>query len=242
MDIATEQQLLTQDQPYANHNGGMIAFGPDGYLYIGLGDGGSGGDPQGNGQNARTLLGKILRIDATVRCPDAAAQPLRHSRRQPVRRIGHRPVPTRRPEIWAYGPAQPLALQLRPRDRRPVDRRRGPERVGGDRLRARRAIPGEGYNFGWNVLEGTHPYAEGSTPDDTAEFTPPIVEYDRAAGHSVTGGYVYRGTRLPGARGHVPLRRFRQRAHLGPAAKRFGHREPPAARFGPAGGLVRRRR
>ena len=125
-------------QPFANHNGGHLAFGPDGYLYIGLGDGGSGNDPQHRAQNPAELLGKMLRIDVNVADgdPDGLPRPARQS----VRR---RRPPGARPEIWALRPAEPVALQLRRsrarRHRRAGHRRRRPERVGGDRLRAARA-------------------------------------------------------------------------------------------------------
>ena len=121
--IDSELVILEVPQPYSNHNGGQIAFGPDGYLYIGLGDGGSAGDPEGNGQDTSTLLGSILRIDvsgATAERPYAIPpdNPLRR-RRRTTGDMGLRP-------------AQSVALFLRPRDRRAVGRRRGPEPVGGN--------------------------------------------------------------------------------------------------------------
>ena len=123
------RDVLTQEQPYANHNGGQLAFGPDGYLYIGIGDGGSGGDPQGNGQNLDTLLGKILRIDV-----DARPRRTRIPADNPF--VG---TSGRRAGDLGVRPAQPLALHLRPRDRRPVDRRRRPERAARRSTSSRRA-------------------------------------------------------------------------------------------------------
>ena len=124
----------TQDQPFSNHNGGQIAFGPDGYLYVGLGDGGSGGDPLNSGQSLDTLLGKLLRLD--VDGDDFPSDPDRNYAVPATNPFVGDPVAL--PEIWACGPAQPLALQLRPPDRRPVHRRRRPEPVGGGQLPARR--------------------------------------------------------------------------------------------------------
>ena len=124
--------LLHIDQPFPNHNGGAVAFGPDGMLYIGMGDGGSAGDPQGNGQRLDTLLAKILRIDvdgaAAAGSPYGVPpdNPFVGGRRRPAGDLAHRP-------------AQSVADPLRPGDRRPLDRRRRPGRVGGDR---RRATPG----------------------------------------------------------------------------------------------------
>ena len=126
-DPGSEVVLLHVTRPFANHNGGGIAFGPDGKLYIALGDGGSGGDPQGNGQRLDTLLAKILRIDVDATSGD---ERLRDPARQPVPRDRGRQT-----RDLADRPAQPVALQLRRPDGRPVDRRRRPGGVGGDRCR-----------------------------------------------------------------------------------------------------------
>ena len=124
VDTRTGRTLLRVKQPYANHNGGHIAFGPDGLLYIGLGDGGSGGDPGNRAQSRTTLLGKLLRIDVNRR---TGSLRVRHPVDQPVRR------PERaRPDLGVR-PAQPVGLLVRPGDGRPVDRRRRPGRVGGGR-------------------------------------------------------------------------------------------------------------
>ena len=119
--------LLRIHQPYENHNGGQLAFGPDGFLYIGMGDGGSGGDPENRAQNPQELLGKILRIDVDHR---TGGRQYAIPATNPYRRGGGKP------EIWALGAAQPVALLVRPADRRPVDRRRRPGQRRGDRLRA----------------------------------------------------------------------------------------------------------
>ncbi len=174
-DPASETALLHVEQPYENHNGGVLAFGPDGYLYAGLGDGGSGGDPQGNGQNTGVLLGKILRLDANSGDPYA--------------------VPADNPfgnEVWAYGLRNPWRFSF--------DRATGEFWIGDVGQGAWEEIdylpagsPG-GANFGWNYMEGNHEY-EGSVPQG---LTPPVAEYSHSEGGcSVTGGYVYRGAELP---------------------------------------------
>lgn len=178
-DPSSETILLQYDQPYPNHNGGQIEFGPDGYLYIGLGDGGSGGDPHGNGQSLETLLGKILRIDVNSGPPYGIP--------------GDNPFVNGGglPEIWAYGLRNPWRFSF--------DRATGNMFIGDvgqgeweeiDFLPA--GIVG-GANFGWNYLEGTHPY-EGEAPEG---LITPVTEYNHGSGCSVTGGYVYRGAALP---------------------------------------------
>lgn len=172
-DPTGEMVLLRVDQPFKNHNGGVLAFGPDGYLYAGLGDGGSAGDPQGNAQSLDTWLGKILRLDVDSAEPYA--------------------IPADNPfgnEIWAYGLRNPWRMSF--------DRQTGDLYIGDVGQNAWEEInlvssstPG-GMNFGWDFLEGTHPY-EGSPPQD-AQLVPPEAEYSHSEGGcSVTGGYVYRG-------------------------------------------------
>jgi len=175
-DAGSEHVLLRIAQPYGNHNGGMLAFGPDGYLYIGTGDGGSGGDPLGNAQNPNALLGKILRLDVDAGDPYAIPE---------GNTLGGRP------EIWALGLRNPWRFSF--------DRATGDLYVGDvgqnlweeiDFLPA--GIAG-GLNLGWNYYEGTHAY-QGAPPAG-ASFYPPILEYGHDGGNcSVTGGYVYRGS------------------------------------------------
>ncbi len=169
-DANSRLDLLKINQPYENHNGGSLAFGPDGFLYLGVGDGGSGGDPLGNGQSLNTLLGKILRLDVDSAAPYA--------------------LPADNPfgsEVWAYGLRNPWKLAFDPLtgDLYLGDVGQGDwEEV--DFLPA--GTPG-GANFGWNLMEGTHPY-NGA---DSAELTAPVAEYAHGEGCSVTGGAVYRG-------------------------------------------------
>ncbi len=179
-DMQSEKVLLQVEQPYGNHNGGTILFGPDGFLYLSLGDGGSAGDPHGNGQNLGTLLAKILRIDV-----DHSDSGLAYSI------PADNPFRTRqgaRPEIWAYG--------LRNVWRMSFDRRTGDlwaADVGQDAWEEIDLIT-KGGDYGWNVREGTHPYESVPTHDSLID---PIVEYAHPVGASVTGGYVYRGAKWP---------------------------------------------
>ena len=174
--------ILAVDQPYSNHNGGQIAFGPDGFLYIGLGDGGSAGDPQGNGQSLATLLGKILRIDVDGAAPYAVppTNPF-------VGRSGARG------EIWSYGLRNPWRFSF--------DATSGAMWIGDVGQDAWEEIDVEpagsgGRNYGWNRTEGTHCYPGGFSCDTTG-IARPLLEYGHDAGCSVTGGYVYRGSALP---------------------------------------------
>jgi glucose/arabinose dehydrogenase len=171
-DPASEVKLLGIDQPFANHNGGVLTFGPDGYLYAGLGDGGAAGDPLGNAQKTDVLLGKILRIDVDSAEPYA--------------------VPSDNPfgnEVWAYGLRNPWRMSF--------DKQTGDLYIGDVGQGAWEEIdylptgsPG-GINFGWDLREGAHDYEGSGSP----ELTDPIAEYSHAEGGcSVTGGYVYRGS------------------------------------------------
>ena len=182
--LDTEKQLLWVTQPYANHNGGMLEFGPlDGYLYIAFGDGGSGGDPDGNGQNGNNLLGTILRIDVHPQDPaDAYDIPLDNP---------FRDNENVRDEIYALGLRNPWRFSF--------DRQTGElwaADVGQNRLEEIDIVEAGG-NYGWCAFEGTERYAGCSTTLPDSSFIPPIYEYGRAEGGSITGGYVYRGTRLP---------------------------------------------
>jgi glucose/arabinose dehydrogenase len=182
-DTATRRELLVVDQPYSNHNGGNLVFGPDGYLYIGLGDGGSGGDPDGNGQSLSTLLGKMLRIDPT-RDGD---RPYRVPPDNPfVGRAGARP------EIWAYGLRNPWRYTF--------DRLTGDLWIGDVGQSAWEEVDlhpsgsAGGENYGWNRMEGDHPYGGAAPP---AGAVRPVYEYSHDQGCVVTGGYVYRGNAIP---------------------------------------------
>jgi glucose/arabinose dehydrogenase len=178
-DPNSEVKLLTVEQPFANHNGGLIMFGPDGYLYVGLGDGGSAGDPFGNGQNLDTLLGKILRIDVES-TPGAYQIPPTN----PF--VG---VAGTRPEIWAFGLRNPWKFAF--------DRANGNLFIADvgqntyEEVDFQPAGSGGGQNYGWNVMEGMHCY-NASTCNMTG-LTLPVTEYTHSSGCSITGGYVFRG-------------------------------------------------
>ncbi len=180
-DPSSQLILLQVNQPYANHNGGALAFGPDGYLYIALGDGGSANDPQDNGQNLDTLLGKLLRIDV---------------RGDPYAIPADNPYATGggRLEIWAFGLRNPWKISFDPGrgDLFIADVGQGSwEEINVYPV----AAPG-GLNFGWDYREGTHEF-EGTLPDGLA-LVEPVTEYSHAEGDcSVTGGFVYRGSLLP---------------------------------------------
>ena len=181
VDPASETRLLYIQQPYSNHNGGQVAFGPDGYLYLGLGDGGSGGDPLGNGQSLNTWLGKILRLDVDLGSPYITPATNQFANDQ-------------QPEIWAYGLRNPWRFSF---DRLTGDLYIGD--VGQNQWEEINFLPAgspAGANFGWNYFEGTHPYSPQASPDGlNAMF--PVAEYDHGQGCSVTGGFVYRGSQLP---------------------------------------------
>ncbi len=186
---ASEQIVLTVAQPYANHNGGQIAFSPtDGYLYIGMGDGGSGGDPQKLAQNPAELLGKLLRIDVETGQPLTYTIPATNPFTQAA---GYRG------EIWALGLRNPWRFAF--------DRANGDVYIGdvGQNLWEEidyQAAGQGGLNFGWRCREGTHTYTTEPPCNDPAllaTFTAPIAEYNHSDGQSVTGGAVYRGALYP---------------------------------------------
>jgi glucose/arabinose dehydrogenase len=190
-DPASARIVFTHDQPFANHNGGQLAFGPDGYFYIGLGDGGSGGDPFGNAQNLQVLLGKILRID--VDGAHAAGKQYAIPDSNPYAPGGISPGDGL-PEIWAYGLRNPWRLSF---DRETSEMYIGD--VGQGSWEEIDRQPGDsagGENYGWNFLEGTHCYSYC----DSITAVAPVAEYSHGdgGGCSVTGGYVYRGGNQPG--------------------------------------------
>jgi glucose/arabinose dehydrogenase len=186
-DAASEREVLFVQQPYPNHNGGDLHFGPDGYLYVTLGDGGGSGDPDKNAQNLLSMLGKILRIDprplgdATYVIPPT----------NPF--AGHEGV---EPSIWDFGLRNPWRISF--------DRQTGDLWIGDvgqselEEIDFEPAGSGGGKNYGWNRLEGTESYV-GEPPKDAV---PPIYEYPHGGGVcTVTGGYVYRGAAIPSLQG-----------------------------------------
>jgi uncharacterized repeat protein (TIGR03806 family) len=179
---SSEEVLLTISQPFSNHNGGSMAFGPDGMLYVGVGDGGSGGDPMDNGQNRGTLLGKLLRVDVS-------GSGLRIPPDNPF--VG---TAGARGEIWAYGLRNPWRFSF--------DRATGDLWVGdiGQNAREEVDVVTRGGNYGWPVYEGTGAFRNPSGFPASA-FKGPVVEYPASTGRSVIGGYVYRGDRYPAMRG-----------------------------------------
>jgi glucose/arabinose dehydrogenase len=192
-DPVSEKILLIISQPYANHNGGQIAFGPNGYLYIGMGDGGSGGDPHGNGQNRQVLLGKILRIDVNGTPAPGKAYAIPNA--NPYAAGGMSPGGGL-PEIWAYGLRNPWRFSF--------DRGTGDLYIGDVGQNAWEEIDRQpagsrgGLNYGWNAWEGRHCY---SAACGTVTAVAPIAEYGHGLGCAVTGGYVYRGARQPALKG-----------------------------------------
>ncbi len=181
-DPASELVILEVAQPFSNHNGGAVRFGPDAMLYLGLGDGGSGGDPQGNGQNAGTLLGSVLRLD--VREPSEAA-PYRVPADNPF--VG---APGARPEIWALGLRNPWRMAFDPAS--------GELWLGdvGQSSVEEVDVVVRGGNYGWNRLEGDDCFRPRSGCD-RAGTVAPVASYDHGKGCSVSGGVVYRGAAVP---------------------------------------------
>ncbi len=176
--------LLQVDQPYANHNGGQLAFGPDGFLYVALGDGGSAGDPENNGQNADVLLGKLLRLDVD------SGDPYGIPGDNPFANGGGEP------EIWAYGLRNPWRFSF---DSKTGDLWIADVGQGEFEEINRRPAAAGGLNYGWDQMEGLECY-EGADCDP-ADKVVPISGYDHDRGCSVTGGYVYRGKDFPELRG-----------------------------------------
>jgi len=177
-DPASAQDIVTVEQPYSNHNAGQVIFGPDGYLYIPLGDGGSGGDPKGHGANPHTLLGSLLRIDVDHGSPYAIPEdnPFRDGR-------------DGRPEVWAYGLRNPWRIAFDGDYIFIAD-------VGQDRWEEVNVAPrtAAALDYGWNRTEGLHPFK--SSEADWTGVTRPVLEYGHNVGVSITGGAVYRGEAL----------------------------------------------
>lgn len=181
-DPAGGVTLLTQAQPFANHNGGHLAFGPDGFLYVALGDGGSGGDPFNNAQSLAVLLGKILRIDV-----ESGVSPYA--------------IPASNPfnsEVWAYGLRNPWRFSF--------DRGSGDLYIADvgqnqfEEVNFQPAASSGGENYGWNIMEGLHCFTDPACSQ--AGLTLPVAEYDHLSGDcSVTGGFVYRGAQYPSLQG-----------------------------------------
>lgn len=185
-DPTSEEIIFTHPQPYRNHNGGQIEFGPDGYLYIALGDGGSQGDPQNNAQNPVSLLGKILRVDVDSGSPYGIPAD------NPIATVN----PNLAPEIWAMGLRNPYRFSF--------DRARGDLYIADvgqnqwEEINFQEAGSPGGQNYGWRIYEGNHRYTNEADPSGMIW---PIAEYDHSNGCSVTGGYVYRGEALPALQG-----------------------------------------
>jgi glucose/arabinose dehydrogenase len=186
VDTGGRRELLAVEQPFDNHNGGDIEIGPDGYLYVALGDGGSAGDPEGNGQDTQALLGKILRIDPAATTGDDYGIPADNPFADGAAGA---------PEVWVYGVRNPWRMDF--------DDATGDlwvADVGQNAFEEIDLLPaadgaGRGANLGWNEMEGAHPFEGGSNPDGGVL---PVFEYDRSdGGCSVTGGVVYRGSAVP---------------------------------------------
>ena len=180
-DPASEEQILRIPQPYWNHNGGTICFGPDGYLYIGLGDGGNANDPHKNGQNPKTVLGKILRIDV-----DHKDEGKKYA------------IPKDNPWVGQADAApEAFAMGIRNTWRMSFDRKTGTlwqADVGQDLWEEINIIT-KGGNYGWNLREGLHKFKDGS--DAKPELIEPVWEYHHTIGKAITGGVVYRGKKVP---------------------------------------------
>lgn len=185
-DPGSAREIMRIEQPFGNHNGGTVVFGPDSMLWIGMGDGGSGGDPRGYARNPRSLLGKMLRIDIDRGAPYAIPRDNPHA-------DGREALP----EIWARGLRNPWKFSF--------DRRDGTlwiADVGQNQWEEIDAVDPRrgGLDFGWNLREGRHPFGSGTA--SAQGMTDPVYEYSHDEGCSVTGGFVYRGRAIPALRGH----------------------------------------
>lgn len=187
VDEDSEVILMEVDQPYSNHNGGQIRFGPDGYLYIALGDGGDGGDPHDNGEDRSTLLGSLLRIDV-----DSTEGDMNYAIPEDNPFVDN--DEGYREEIYAYGLRNPYRFSF--------DAETGELWVAdvGQSDREEINVIEKGLNYGWNTMEGSLCYEPASDCDTTGRELP-VYEYGRSEGGSITGGFVYRGTEVPSLQG-----------------------------------------
>ena len=194
-DKSSEQILLEVREPWGNHNGGTVLFGPDGFLYLGIGDGGAANDPYNNGQNKNTLLGTIIRIDVNPRSSEPPPSET-GKRNKPSNSLYT--VPTDNPlvgqngvreEIWAWGLRNPWRMSF--------DRATGKLWTGdvGQNAWEEIDIVERGGNYGWNLREGAHDFKNNN--NDKSKTIDPVYEYGRRLGGSITGGYVYRGSKIP---------------------------------------------
>ncbi|MFZ6029431.1 MAG: PQQ-dependent sugar dehydrogenase [Chloroflexota bacterium] len=211
-DPGSEQAIIFFEHPgQANHNGGQLAFGPEGYLYIGTGDGGGSGDPGENAQDTASLLGKVLRIDVTpITPPDYPNETYlpciqKNSNNQEDGTNAYRIPPDNpfvgregyRPEIWALGLRNPWRFSF--------DRQAGDLWIADvgqsqyEEVNLQPAASAGGENYGWNIMEGRHCF--GSATCDQTGLTLPVTEYGHSLGCSITGGYVYRGSTAPALQG-----------------------------------------
>lgn len=186
-DSLSEFKIIEINQPYTNHNGGMLEFGPDGYLYIGMGDGGNGNDPGNRAQDSTQLLGKMLRIDIN---DTTVTTHYRIPPDNPFAGFG----PSVRKEIWALGLRNPWRFSIDPQS--------GELWVGdvGQGAREEVDLVQKGKNYGWRIMEGMI-CTPGIPGCNTTGLTLPIKDYDRGIGSTITGGYIYRGSRRPSLRG-----------------------------------------
>jgi glucose/arabinose dehydrogenase len=185
-DPASAHRILFVEQPYANHNGGLVAFGPDGMLYVGMGDGGSGGDPDGHGQNLDSALGKLLRLDVDAGDPFAVPTDNPWATEAGARAL-----------VWAYGVRNPWRFSW-------DDGRIYVADVGQNRWEEINveSASAAGLDYGWNVMEGSHCFSP-SIGCSRGDRVIPVVEYEHDDGAcSVTGGHVYRGAAIPELHGH----------------------------------------
>ncbi|MEP6986243.1 MAG: PQQ-dependent sugar dehydrogenase [Chloroflexota bacterium] len=186
-DPNSAQIILQVNQPFPDHKGGQIAFGPDGYLYIGLGDGGNPDDPLRNGQNRNTLLAKLLRIDVN-------GTPYKVPADNPF--VGQADA---KPEIWAYGLRNPFRFSF--------DKQTGDLYIGDvgqwdyEEVDFQPAGSKGGQDYGWSAYQGMHPHIKQPLPVDESSLTLPVLEYAHTEGCAIIGGYIYRGTALPSMNG-----------------------------------------